>query len=252
MFGILFFVFMTICGILAACRMAGMDYQMYKYQKENPSEGFEDYWTDASGHDIARKTGRPCSRGKWLNGHDCLIDSKTLNVIRDYTEEKNERVKELVMNSSDPGITAYMYIPMSDLNKPLEIKGNRYIDKATGEEYVVRTMEIDIEGEMFPRECDFFMSVKTGYLVRPTDQQNERWKEKPEAESAWIKKSEADLYLNHFVSDFNHKQEIDRKNENDSDFINHFYFNKNADEDSKLFMIYYKEDLYPKEVTYSH
>ena len=249
MFGILFFIFMGICGIIAACRMALMDMQVYKYQKENPPDHFEDYWMDASGHYISKKTGRICSVGKGIlsdaANHECIVDVKTHNIIRDFTEEKNVRVKELIMASTDSSITAYKWVPPYSIARS-KINGNRYVDKLTGDVYVARDFRLPTEGYKKSGNtvfsCEFYMSISNGHLIRLTDDFLQRYK---------LCEEDMDL-VNKFISEFNEKQDKDICNKGKYGFENHFYFNRNESVDLKLEKIYSEESLSTNESNWSH
>lgn len=242
MFGIMFFLFMGICGILAACRMAVMDMQMYNIQRQDPDDDFEDYWMSASGKMISRKTHRECMKSNYLGvkGHDCLVDCKTLNVIKDYTQEKNDRVRDLVLGADNPGITAYMTVASYE-KSPSKIKGDRYIDIKTGDMLVVRDFKVaSPDGERL--YCSFFMSLKNGHLIRLTD----KCLEDRKFNDTQMK------HINFYIQDFNMKQDVDIQNKGNDDFESHFYFNKNASFDLKINNIYHEENLCPQKVTYSH
>ena len=237
MFGILFFIFMGICGIIAACRMAWTDMQVYKYQEEHPGKNFDDYWFDANAHMISRKYGRPCfeSNSLGIKGHKCLIDSKTYEVIKDYTEEKNNRVKELVILSDNPNITAYKWdFAINEIDK--NIYGNRYIDKTTGKECVVRSFAVPY-GENRSEICCFYMSLDNGYLLRITDGERVRWNEDEKRhandkyKTDYVALKEA---VEKFIVDFNKKQSSNRN-----------YFNLDKNHDFLLDTIYNTENLEP-------
>ena len=243
MFGIMFFLFMGICGILAACRMAVMDMQMYNIQRQDPDDDFEDYWMSASGRMISRKTHRPCMKSNTLGvkGHDCLIDCKTLAVIKDYTEEKNQRVKEMVMASEDDNITAYKVIPCYK-KFPSKIVGPRYVDKKTGDVYVVRQFGVRKEGLDLIVGCNFYMSLKNGYLIRLTDDD-------------MVRRDYTDddmFYIQKFIKEFNALQDKDIENKGISGFDEHYYHNKANSHDYLLEKIYDQENIHPKEIKWSH
>ena len=249
MFGILFFIFMGICGIIAACRMAWTDMQVYKYQKENPPDHFEDYWMDASGHYISKKTGRICSVGKGIlsdaANHECIVDVKTHNIIRDFTEEKNNRIRTLVMESDDPTITVYKWVPPYSI-AGTKINGNRYVDKSTGDIYVVREFRLPMEGykksgnSVF--SCTFYMSISNGHLIRLTDRFLQQYR-----------LCDDDMSLvNKYISDFNLKQDKDICNKGKAGFESHFYFNSNESVDIKNEKIYNEESISQNESNWSH
>lgn len=256
MFGLLFFGFVGICGILSAIRLGWMDMQVYKEQSKDPDENFKDYWMNASGTYIHRQTGEKCFRKKHL-GHDCLISCKDLRIIKDYTEEKNERVKELVIGSNDDRITAYKWIPMyKDLDEKFTdfpIKGMRAVDKKTGNIYVVRRFKVPRRETAESRRsysdsyifgCDFYMSIENGHLIRLSDGFiYEKYNKLSVEDKEDIEK---------FIEEFNNKQDIDIQNKGTNGFIDHFYFNDNKSFDLRLDAIYHEENLYPKESIYSH
>lgn len=257
MYGLLFFLFSAICGIIHATRMGWLDWQFYKMQRDNPnrSEDFDDYWTDSCGRDISRKTGRPCFKSKGYEhygvpGHECLIDSKTFNVIKDYTEEKNVRVKNLTLSSDDSRITAYKWVFRTNETSP-KIKGDRYIDKETGTVMVARSLMFtapNANGDETHIKLDFYMSLENGHLLRVTDW--EKRNEKRGIGYEYTTLHSSDDYeqftksVAAFISDFNAKQDIAiTKRDKDPFFEYNFYRNSDATDDLCLEILYASESV---------
>ncbi len=244
MFGILFFLFMAICGIIASIRMSILDIKMFNYQKEKGRKNLDDYWMNASGTYISRKTGRACIRSKYLGpkGHDCLIDCKTLEVIKDYTEEKNNRVKELVINSDKKDVTAYKWeFPINEFKN---IKGTKYIDKTTGEVLVVRKLNVPLgmTGSYNPAyiyifEC--YLSITNGHILRLTDDF---------LNSFEICDDNMNI-INSYIEQFNIKQD-QRREKGINGFESMFYYNYCNFSDYKLDWIYAAESLDYKKAEY--
>ena len=138
-------------------------------RQEAIEKGRNIYFND-KGQSFYVKDGKPAiEQYVNINGREHLILKylKTNTIIRDYTEERLEKLqKDSKAFAEKIGGSVYI-VGDSNYYRNDEIKGDRVRDIKTGDIYVIRNMGVR-----------FYIDIKTGKYVRPTDDEIIHWRYK--------------------------------------------------------------------------
>lgn len=117
---------------------------------------------------------------------------------------------------------------LADRKEKRCIKGYRFHDLETGEEYVIREftyMTREYNGRWYDpskKYTSFYMSTKNGHIIRRTDNQLINDKNYPEESAVKIEDTE------NFIKTFNEMQDKNKELLKDEDFYNNYWYNTYA------------------------
>lgn len=228
MFGIMFFVFCGLCGVIWELIKI---YQNYKVRKdisdeERQIEKEQGYYHSMWGGDRDIMTGQQViviKDGK--TGDECMYTRGTIitngRLIKNISAEKRQKKIDEEKENGTGSVYWYdvpethlpdHYIRFNDPN--CDIVGTRYKDRKTGHIYVVRKLKTKLG------ELHFFMDITQGntdgFLIRPCEDQYENIN---------LNSTENSKIIQDFIDEFNKMQKLDRQNKGQFDFIKHYYCN---------------------------
>lgn len=238
MFGILFFVFVALCGGLYAIRNGINDVKIYKDTKDD----FNCHYIDSLGRKREIGTGNLVAILSDDYGDDIMYTPKG-KVVKNITEIKRHKFIDAIQTFKSDLTVYWCDLREYHENEWSEIQGPRYMDKDTGEVYIVRKFDVDglvyrkrnnvaelMENHVKKESIDFYMSIDDGHLIRPTDSCLSRNKQLEYlTEKDYLTKNKD--VIQSFIDTFNQKQDIDIKNRGVDGFDDHFYFNSNSSYD---------------------
>lgn len=239
MFGILFFVFIAICGGLYAIQNGINDVKIYKDTKDE----FNGYYIDSLGRKREIGTGNLIYILSDDYGDDIMYTPKG-KFMKNITEIKRHKFIETIQNFESDSTAYWCDLREYHENEWANISGHRYRDKETNKLYVVRKFEVDglkykernyvsgmMETIVTKSSLSFYMDIDNGHLVRPTDCCFDLEK-RYEHEKNYMENNKQGIQA--FIDDFNSKQDIDMQNKGADGFEDHFYFNSNCASDTLL------------------
>ena len=245
MFGILFFIFIALCGGAAAIKKVIDDVKIYPHTKSD----FDGYYIDSVGHTRQLGTGNQVYVMADKYGDEIMYSTKS-KMITNITKNQREKFIEAITNAIKNGETkqtAYWCDRREyHENEWSGIKGHRYKDAENGKIYIVRTFEVNgfkskihnyvsgmMETYIYKMDIHFFMDITNGHLIRKTDFTIRFDKEYPNREAAdFVKENEKTIQ--NFIDDFNKKQDIDIQNKGIKGFEDHYFFNDNKWQDDSF------------------
>ena len=239
MFGILFFVFIALCGGLYAIRNGINDVRIYKDTKDD----FNGYYIDSLGRKKEIGTGNQIYILSDDYGDDIMYTPRG-RFMKNITEIKRHKFIDAIQNYESNSTAYWCDLRAYHENEWRNIDGPRYSDKETKNIYVVRDFDIDgfkfrkrnhvsgmMETIIRKESISFYMDITNGHLIRPTDGCFSLQKQYEQEENYMENNKQV---IESFVDDFNHKQDIDIQNKNVDGFDSHFFFNSHSSCDTVL------------------
>lgn len=245
MFGILFFIFIALCGAAAAIWKGIDDVKIYKDTKYD----FGGYYIDSKGAHRQIGNGNLVAILKDDYGDEIMYTPKG-KVITNITENQRHKfidaIKSAIHNGETNQTAYWCDLKEYHENEWAKINGCRYKDVENGNIYIVRAFDVDglkykrknytsgmVETKTTKRNIRFYMDISTGHLIRRAD--FDIWLEKKYPDREAIDYAEENQKrIEAFIKDFNQKQDIDIKNKGIERFEEHYYFNSNKEKNDSF------------------